>query len=112
MAKPLKPPTKFEDQVKKLESRGLIISDHEHAKAVLSRFNYYTFTGYLHNFRKPDSDDYVDGLTFEQIYGIIEFDRRFRNILMYSLETIEHTLKTKMAYELGHSFGPDDTWNL
>ena len=107
MAKPLKPPTKFEDQVKKLESRGLIISDHEHAKAVLSRFNYYTFTGYLHNFRKPDSDDYVDGLTFEQIYGIIEFDRRFRNILMYSLETIEHTLKTKMAYELGHSFEPD-----
>jgi abortive infection bacteriophage resistance protein len=107
MAKPLKPATTFDDQVKKLESRGLIISDHEHAKAVLSRFNYYKFTGYLHNFRKPDSDDYVDGLTFDQVYGIIEFDRRFRNVLMYVIEAIEHTLKTKIAYELAHSFGPD-----
>ena len=111
MVKPLKPATTFENQVKKLESRGLIISDREHARTVLSRLNYYTFTGYLHNFRKPDSDDYVDGLTFEQIYGIIEFDRRFRSVLMYALEAIEQTLKTKIAYELAHSFGPDGYLN-
>lgn len=107
MKKPLKPATTFMEQVNKLESRGLIISDRQKALEVLSRLNYYTLTGYLHNFRKPNSDDYVDGLSFERIFGIIEFDRRFRNILMYAIETIEHTLKTKIAYELAHSFGPD-----
>lgn len=107
MTKPLKPATTFEQQLDLLEDRGLVIADREKAMEVLSRFNYYTLSGYLFSFRKPGSDDYEDGLTFERIIDIIEFDRRFRNVLMYAIETVEHTLKTKMAYHLAHSIGPD-----
>lgn len=107
MAKPLKPAKTFEEQLTLLESRGLVITDRTKSIEVLSRFNYYTLSGYLFNFRKPGSDDYVDGLTFDQIFDIIEFDRRFRSILMYAIETIEHTLKTKIAYHLAHLCGPD-----
>ena len=83
MTKPLKPATTFEQQINLLESRGLVITDRERAKEVLSRYNYYKLSGDLFNFRKPGSDDYEDGLTFDRIMVIIEFDRRFRNVLMY-----------------------------
>lgn len=41
---------------------------------MLSRINYYTVTGYLDDF-KSDAKKYQDGLSFEKIYNIIEFDR-------------------------------------
>lgn len=58
MTKPLKPATTFEQQLDLLEDRGLVIADREKAMEVLSRFNYYTLSGYLFSFRKPGSDDY------------------------------------------------------
>lgn len=102
----IKPATTYEQQIELLEKRGLIISDKVKARELLSHLNYYTFTGYLHDF-KCDEGNYVPGLTFEKISNIIEFDKRFRNILMYAIETIEHTLKTKMAYNIAHNFGPE-----
>lgn len=65
MINELKPPTKFREQIEILEQRGLIISDRDLALETLSRLNYYIFSGYLHVFRKPDSEDYIDGLTYE-----------------------------------------------
>ncbi len=101
----IKPATTFEEQVKIMNSRGLLIEDEEFAISILSRMNYYTITGYIHAFKK-DHDNYVDGLSFYNIYKIIEFDRRFRNLILYGIETIEHLLKTKIAYNIAHDFGP------
>lgn len=107
MANRLKPPMGFRQQIDTLEKRGLIISDKSLALETLSGFNYYTFSGYLHDFRKPASDNYIEGLTFEKVVNIIEFDQRFRNVLMYALEVIENRLKTKIAFNHAHSYGPD-----
>ena len=103
----LKPPTSLQEQISILEQRGLVISDKEQAREKLSSFNYYTLTGYLHDFRKPDSENYIEGLTFEKIFQIIEFDRRFRNVLLYAIETIEHRLKTKIAFYHARAYGAD-----
>lgn len=43
----LKRPTSFDEQIKKLEGRGLIIENEEKAKFILSNLNYYRFTAYL-----------------------------------------------------------------
>src|SRR5690554_1711946 len=101
-----KPATTYKQQIELLEKRGLIISDKEKALDILSCLNYYTFTGYLHDF-KFDEDNYIKGTTFEKIYNIIAFDRRFRNILMYVLEIIEDTIKTKISYNFAHDYGPN-----
>lgn len=100
-----KPATTYDQQIELLEKRGLIISNKEKTLDTLSSLNYYTITGYLHNF-KCDNDDYIKGITFDKIYNIINFDRRFRNILIYNLEIIESTIKTKISYNLAHDFGP------
>ena len=48
-----------DEQLDKLASHGIIISDREKAKDVLKRVNYYRFTGYALQFRQdPSSSDY------------------------------------------------------
>lgn len=101
-----KPATTYEQQIQLLEKRSLIIADKEKALNILSCLNYYTLTGYLHDF-KLDEENYKKGTTFEKIYNILAFDRRLRNILMYDLEIIENTIKTKISYNFAHRFGPN-----
>ena len=110
MYQTIKLATTYDQQIDLLEKRGLLITDRVKAKDVLSRLNYYTFTGYLHDF-KVDGDKYIESLSFEKVYNIIEFDRRFRNVLVYAIETVEQTIKTKIAYNFAHSIGATEYLN-
>ena len=62
----LKKHLSLDEQVDRLESRGLIIPSRELAKEFLFNNNYYRFTGYLHGFRKARPIYYV----FTTIDGI------------------------------------------
>lgn len=44
-------------------------------------------------------------LTFEKVLNIYQCDKRFKNVLMYSIDEIEHNLKVKTAYILAHAIG-------
>ena len=93
------------EQIEILRSRGLIINDVSFAEEILSHTNYYVLTGYLHSFKEPD-ETYTEGLSFENLFTMCECDKRFRNIILYALDEIEHNVKTKIAYILAHSIGP------
>ena len=103
----LKKHASFTQQVQKLIDRGLKISDREEAEKLLSCINYYRLTGYLHDFKVPNSDKYKEGITLEQIKSIYDFDKKLNRILMYALEDIEETLKTRLSYCVTSHF-PDD----
>ncbi len=96
----------IDDQVLKLESHGLIVSDELSAKNTLSTINYYRLSGYLFQFRKPDGQ-YIEGLSFERILSLYTFDSKLTRILMYALENVEESLKTRLSYELSSRF-PND----
>lgn len=40
-------------------------------------------------FKKPNSDSYVEGISFNTIVSIYEFDTRLTRLLMFALEDIE-----------------------
>lgn len=107
MVKPLKKHLDIKQQVEKLKSRGLLIEDEEYANSVLERVNYYRLTGYLHDFKEAGKDTYKKGTSFNQIVEIYEFDRKLNRILMFALENIEETFKTRFAYALSSSY-PND----
>ena len=107
MGKKLKKHLSIDGQIAKLASRGLIIEDEDYARDVLDRISYYRLTGYLHDFRKPGSDSYADGLSFNTIVSIYEFDTRLTRLLMFALEDIEEAFKTRFAYVLSSEF-PND----
>lgn len=93
----------IKEQVELLKSRGLIIKDENLAIAALSNINYFRLSGYLYQFKLPDGK-YEDGLTFERLLDIYTFDSKFTRILMYALENVEETLKTKFSYSLSSTF--------
>ena len=97
----------MEQQVDLLASRGLVVQNKEKATQVLSNINYYRFTGYLHGFKNKRTGEYRAGTSFELIHSLYNFDRRFTRILMYALEDIEETLKTRLSYTMTAAF-PDD----
>lgn len=100
----LKRPTSFDEQIKKLEGRGLIIEDEERAKFILSNLNYYRFTAYVLPF-KLDDDNYVKGTSFKKIYNIYMFDKSLRLLLMDIEGTVEISFRTYIAYTLAMKYG-------
>lgn len=101
---PLKEPKSFDDQIKLLRDRGLIINNEEEAKFMLSNVNYYRFTAYLLTF-KSEGDNYKKGTTFELISEIYKFDRELRGLLTALLGNIEISFRTYIAYTLAMNHG-------
>ena len=96
------------EQISLLKSRGLTISDDEQAKYILSCINYYRFSGYLFGFRDKSTGMYPQDLTFAQVKRIYDFDRRLTKTLLFALEDIEETLKTRLSYTVTSCY-PEDS---
>lgn len=103
----LKPPTTFEEQIGILKERGLFIENESIALDVLSKVNYYRFTAYLLPFKDRYNNCFKKETSFNKIYRIYEFDRKFRALTMSTIEPIEILLRTKVAYFHGHKYGPE-----
>ncbi|OCG58357.1 hypothetical protein A9G41_02905 [Gilliamella sp. Nev5-1] len=111
----LKPHLSYEDQLIKLENRGMIFSDldRKQAQKKLANVGYYRLSGYWYPFRKlkipPPSDklesrrneNFIENTLFSNIYKLYLFDVKLRNIIFLGLERIETYLKAIIAYELG-----------
>lgn len=89
-----------------LKSHGLIIENENLARETLSNINYFRLSGYLHQF-KLSNGKYETGLTFERMLDLYAFDSKLTHILLYVLEDVEETLKTRFSYSLSSLFSED-----
>ena len=104
--KPIKPPTTYNVQLRKIRNRGCLIDDANFARRVLRRVNYYRFSAYFIPFLDENNPDkYVSGTNFRQVYAIYEFDRKLRNIVFSTIEEIELSLRSHIAYFFSHKYG-------
>ena len=99
----IKKPLTVSQQVELLKSRGLLIENEAVARRFLQHINYYTLSGYLYAFK--DGENFIKGTTMKKIQAIYQCDKRFKNIILYSLDEVEQNLKTKIAYTLAHKVG-------
>jgi len=96
----------LDEQIKILQSKGLIIPDVEYAKEILVRENYFFLSGYRHLFLESSSNRlFIEGTTFNELYSLFYFDRHIRNIIFKNLLIIENNVKSIMAYELSQKYG-------
>ncbi len=91
-----KPPFPIEKQLERLQSRGLI-GDSNTIKNILNAVGYYRLTGYLHQFKRPSSDLFYEGLTIDDIWHLYTFDRALRAITMEAIGRIEVWLRAQLA---------------
>lgn len=101
----VKKATTYEEQLYKLESRGCIVSNKEKAIQALGNINYYRLTAYFLPFRNADGS-YINGLSFQTVYNVCQFDGELRNLIRMAIERIELSLRSKISYYHAHKYGP------
>lgn len=84
---PVKPPTTFKQQTEILKKRGLIIKDERYALKVLQRINCYRLSAYCLSLK--NGDKFCEGVSFEHITELYEFDRKLRHLLPGIIEFVE-----------------------
>lgn len=94
------------EQVEIMKSKGLDFHDEEKARTILLRENYFFLNGYRHLFMKSTNDKkFIPGSTFEELYAVFTFDRRFRNIIFKNVLIIENNIKSIISYQLSKKYG-------
>lgn len=105
-----KPALTFDQQVAKLERRGLVFSDKEKAKRHLSNISYYRMSAYMLPFKIRNAsgepiDQFVPGTKWEDVYDLYKFDRKLRLLVFDAIERIEIALRTQVIYQLSLKYG-------
>lgn len=96
---PNKPPISILEQIKLLQSRGLIIKDIDFAYYCLENISYYRLAGYwwpmqsdhTYHIFKPDS-------LFEDVVRIYQFDRELKLLVFSAIEQVEISFRTRLIY--------------
>lgn len=103
----------YDEQVELLKTRGLTINDKEFAIKKLEEGNYYNIiNGYKDLFIIPNTDNFISGSTFEEIYSLYNFDRNLRTTLFKYILNVENTLRSLVAYNFSQRYGNDNYLKL
>ncbi|MCS5597089.1 MAG: Abi family protein [Pseudomonadota bacterium] len=105
-----KRPLTFEDQVRQLKDRGLLIEDSSQATSFLSSVNYYRLSAYWYPFRIKNTDGQIsskfrEDAKFDEITELYEFDRHLRLLMIDAIERIEVAVRTQVSYVMAHKYG-------
>ncbi len=96
----------LDEQINILKDKGLIINDEEKTKEILLRENYFFINGYRRIFFKSSNDkQFIEGTTFEELYGLFAFDRNIRNVIFKYLLIVENNIKSIFSYHLSKKYG-------
>ena len=99
------PPLNIEDQIKNLQSLGLLIPDEECAKGLLNDISYFRLIkGYSHGL-KPKNGNYSKGVSFDDIVELYLFDSNLRQLLFPLIERVEVNLRCRVANYFSEVYG-------
>lgn len=100
----------YQEQIDLLKSRGLIIFDENFAMKKLKEDNYYNIiNGYKELFITPGTkDNFINDVTFEEIYALYDFDRVLKNILFKQILKVENILRSIISYNFSEKYGNDN----
>jgi abortive infection bacteriophage resistance protein len=94
-----KPPLPIADQIKLLESRGLVIKDKQKAEKYLANISYYRLSAYMYPFKDLATDKFANGTTFEKVLDLYLFDRELRVLVFDAIERVEIAFRTQLIYQ-------------
>ncbi len=96
----------IDEQIDILKNKGLTIQDEQNARDILFRENYFFISGYRHMFTAPESHDkFLQGTSFEELYGTFTFDRKIRNTFFKNILIVENNIKSIISYQQSKKYG-------
>lgn len=100
-----------EELINYLLSKGVVISNKKDALEKFERYTYYSIVNTYKNIFKDKNGNYIEDVSFDDIYALFEFDKNLKNIILkYCLE-IETVIKSVMANQISKVYGVKDYLN-
>lgn len=97
-----------EELINYLLSKGVVISNKKDALEKIERYTYYSIVNTYKNIFKDKNGNYIEDVSFDDIYALFEFDKNLKNIILkYCLE-IETVIKSVMANQISKVYGVKD----
>lgn len=94
-----------EELIDYLENKGVIINDKNQAISIIEKYSYYSVINSYKTIFKDINNNYIENVSFDEIYALYEFDKNLRYIMLkYALE-IEIVIKSLLANTLAHKYG-------
>ena len=102
-----KTPFTIQQQIERLQERGLIISEADNAAHHLSNISYYRLGEYWYSLQE-DKENHIfkENAKFKDALALYYFDSELRILLFEVIEKIEISLRTKLIYHLSLEYGP------
>lgn len=102
-----KPALTYQEQLDLLKKRGLLVPNELFALHALAHHNYYRLSVYRLFFTQPgDPNSFKPGITFTQLWDLYHFDRTLRQLVLEGGKRVEISIRSRLAYEIGHLFDP------
>jgi abortive infection bacteriophage resistance protein len=107
-----KEPTTVNEQIKKMQSRGLTIVDTALAAHYLLNISYYRLRAYTFPFQNNavEHQPFIKKISFEEIINLYVFDRQLRLLIFNAIEKIEISFRTQIIYQYSLIHGSH--WHL
>ena len=88
-----------------LSSKGVNIENKEKAMQKIEQYTYYSIINSYKSIFKDKNGNYIENVSFDEIYSLFEFDKNLKNIILkYCLE-IEIVIKSIMANQISKVYG-------
>jgi len=99
------PPLTIEEQIRNLESIGLLIPDEDVAKKFLNNVSYFRLVKAYSLDLKSKNGNYYKNVSFDNIVNLYSFDVRFRQLIFPLIEGIEIGLRCQLANYFSSKYG-------
>ncbi|MBQ8844544.1 MAG: Abi family protein [Clostridia bacterium] len=101
--------TTYEEQIKILKERNLIIDNEESFKDTLKDCGYYNLiNGYSFIFQDSNTNMYLNSASVKDIQALYTFDKNLRNIIYKYAMTFESRFKSIVSYVFSKYHGEDE----
>ena len=102
-----KPPLSIGEQIKRLQERGMTITNISLARKYLTHISYYRLAGYWWPmYADKETHQFKSNSQFDDVIALYNFDHELRMLLFDVIEKIEISLRTKLIYHLSHEYDP------
>ena len=96
----------YDEQIEKLKSKKLSISDEDNAKLILKQTSYFSLaTGYKDIFKDKSTGFYKSECKFEDLVSLYYFDEELRTLFLRFILIIERAMKSQFSYVFCERFG-------
>lgn len=101
-----------EELIDYLSSKGVVIADKEAALKKIERYTYYSIINSYKSIFKDKNNNYINDVSFDEIYALFEFDKNLKNIMLKFCLEIETVIKSAMANQISKVYGVKDYLNI